>query len=145
MGLISFFKHLKNIAQSRPQVPESVSDNALLKIILNRRSIRSFSRKDIPDDVFKAILEAGNKLINLHIADSNRCALGDGSIDLDIIIMALYLIEYNTDGKYVTPEPLGPGADPYPAMNSIPDQEKLNELVVKTVNYFRERENELVT
>lgn len=59
MGPIAFFKHLKNIIQSRPQVSESVSDNALLKIILNRRSIRSFSEKEIPYDVFNAVLEAG--------------------------------------------------------------------------------------
>lgn len=59
MGPIAFFKHLKKIIQSRPQVPESVSDNVLLKIILNRRSIRNFSGKEIPGDVFKAILEAG--------------------------------------------------------------------------------------
>ncbi len=36
-----------------------------------------------------AILKAGGRLINLHLADSNRCALGDGSMDLDAIIMAL--------------------------------------------------------
>ena len=32
-------------------------------------------------------------LVNLHLADSNRCALGDGSMDIDAIIMALYVIE----------------------------------------------------
>jgi len=92
----------------------------------------------------EAILEAGDRLINLHMADSNRCALGEGSLDLDTIIMALYLIGYNTDGHYVTPEPLGPGGDPYPAMYGRPDKKSLDELVRQTASYFRERENEIV-
>ena len=92
----------------------------------------------------EAILRAGDQLVNLHLADSNRCALGDGTLDLDTIIMALYIIGFNTDGKYVTPEPLGPGGDPYPAMNGKPDQQVLDSLVMKTVTYFREREEELL-
>ena len=54
-------------------------------------------------------------IIGLHMADSSRCALGDGSMDLDTIIMALYLIGYNREGRFVTPEPLGPG-DPFPVI-----------------------------
>ena len=38
-----------------------------------------------------ALLEAGDRLVNLHMADSNRDALGRGSMDLDTIIRALYL------------------------------------------------------
>lgn len=91
-----------------------------------------------------AILYAGEQLTNLHMADSNRCALGDGSMDLDTIIMALYLIGYNEKGRYVTPEPLGPGADPYPAMYGNPDKSALDKLVNKTADYFRERESELL-
>lgn len=34
----------------------------------------------------EAILEAGDMLVNLHLADSNRCALGKGAMDLDTII-----------------------------------------------------------
>jgi nitroreductase len=59
MGPITFFRHLKQIIQSRPQVPESVADNPLLKIILNRRSIRRFDSREIPEEAFAAILEAG--------------------------------------------------------------------------------------
>ena len=59
MGPIAFFRHLKQIIQSRPQVAESVADNPLLKIILNRRSIRQFDSREIPGDAFAAILEAG--------------------------------------------------------------------------------------
>lgn len=88
----------------------------------------------------EAVLGAGDRLINLHLADSNRCALGDGSLDLDTLIMALYLVGYNAEGRYVTPEPLGPGGDPYPAMYGRPDKTRLNPLVMKTARYFRQRE-----
>lgn len=92
----------------------------------------------------EALLAAGSQLTNLHLADSNRCALGEGSLDLDTVIMALYLVGYNREGCYVTPEPLGPGADPYPAMNGKPDAKKLDALVSQTISYFREREEILL-
>ena len=88
----------------------------------------------------EALLEAGDMLVNLHFADSNRGALGQGSLDVDTIIRALYLIGYNTEDKYVTFEPLGPGGDPYPAMYGSPDPAMLDELVSQSVNYFRSRE-----
>lgn len=59
-----------------------------------------------------ALLDAGKQLINLHVADSNRCALGQGSLDLDAMIMALHCIGHNSAGHFTTPEPLGPGATP---------------------------------
>ncbi|MCQ4365837.1 hypothetical protein KQR54_33010, partial [Mycobacterium gordonae] len=83
---------------------------------------------------------AGDQLLNLHLADSNRGALGDGSMDYDTIIMALYLLGFNREGRYVTPEPLGPGGDPYPAMHGKPDKQVLERLVMQTATYFRERE-----
>jgi sugar phosphate isomerase/epimerase len=91
-----------------------------------------------------AVLEAGTALTNLHMADSNRCALGDGSLDLDAIIMALFVIGYNRSGCYVTPEPLGPGGDPYPAMHGKPNTKSLDKLVTRTAKYFREREAALL-
>ncbi|PIE35400.1 sugar phosphate isomerase [candidate division KSB3 bacterium] len=91
----------------------------------------------------EALLAAGDMLTNLHMADSNRCALGEGSLDLDTLIMALYVIGYNREGCFVTPEPLGPGGDPYPAMYGKPDIELLENLVQRTILYFREREDVL--
>jgi len=91
-----------------------------------------------------AILEADALLLNLHMADSNRLALGKGHLDLDTIIMALYLIGYNQEGCFVTPEPLGPGGNPYRAMNSVPDPAVLDALVSNTVRYFRDREEQLL-
>ena len=88
----------------------------------------------------EAILNCRERLVNLHIADSNRDALGTGMIDIDTVIMALYLIGFNQEGKYVTPEPLGPAADPYVLLHEECDQAMMNTLVNETVEYFRERE-----
>jgi len=90
----------------------------------------------------EAILEAGDRLVNLHMADSNRCALGDGSLDLDTVLMALHLIGFGEPGakRFATPEPLGPSAAPYPAMNGRPDKARLDALVAQTAHYFNERE-----
>jgi sugar phosphate isomerase/epimerase len=92
----------------------------------------------------EALISAGDQLLNLHMADSNRGALGEGSMDLDTIIMALYVLGFNRDGRYVTPEPLGPGGDPYPAMYGKPDKAKIDHLVMQTAKYFREREEVLL-
>ena len=89
----------------------------------------------------EAVIDAGEMLTNLHVADSNRCALGDGALDVDTLIMVLYIIGYNRSGCYVTPEPLGPGGDPYPAMFGKPNPKSLDRLVQKTSKYFRQREN----
>ena len=93
----------------------------------------------------QAIWDAGEMLTNLHMADTNRCALGDGALDLDTIIRALYLIGYNNDRCFVTPEPLGPGGDPYPAQNAKTDPAILDELVFSSVRYFREREEQVLS
>jgi len=70
--------------------------------------------------------------------------LGDGSMDLDTVLMALYVIGYNRSGCFCTPEPLGPGGDPYPAMHGIPDPARLDRLVMRTATCFRERERVLL-
>ena len=59
---------------------------------------------------------------------------------MDTIIMAFYVIEYNRPGCFVTPEPLGPGGNPYPAMYGRTAPAILDELVRKTADYFRHRE-----
>jgi sugar phosphate isomerase/epimerase len=89
----------------------------------------------------ETLVKAGKRLTNLHLADTNRCALGDGSLDLDTIVMALYLIGYNNEWCYCTPEPLGPGGDPYPAMFGNPDPKLLDELVAKSARTWNERED----
>lgn len=59
MKIWLFIKSIFNILVGRPNVPKPLENNSLLSIILNRRSVRSFIAKDIPDDVMAAILEAG--------------------------------------------------------------------------------------
>jgi sugar phosphate isomerase/epimerase len=88
----------------------------------------------------EAIIDAGDQLVNLHFADSNRAALGEGFLDVATIIRALYLIGYNDGKHFVTFEPLGPGGDPYPAMHGKPNQAKLDALVSTSIRYFREVE-----
>ena len=53
-------------------------------------------------------------------ADTNRCALGDGSLDLDSIIIALNLIGYNNDKCFVTPNPSARAAIPIPRRTQRP-------------------------
>ncbi len=88
-----------------------------------------------------AILDAGDQLVNLHMADSNRCAMGEGSMDLATIIRSLYVIGFNQGDRFVTFEPLGPGGDPYPAMHGKPNKPKLDALVETSIRYFRECED----
>ncbi len=88
-----------------------------------------------------AILDAGDQLVNLHMADSNRSAMGEGSMDLATIIRALYVIGFNQSDRFVTFEPLGPGGDPYPAMHGKPNKPKLDALVETSIRYFREVED----
>ena len=52
---------------------------------------------------------------------------------------------YNNDAScFVTPEPLGPGGDPYPAQNAKTDPAILDKLVFDSVNYFRSREETIL-
>lgn len=88
----------------------------------------------------EALLDAGEMLVNIHFADSNRSALGEGSMDVATIIRALYLIGHNREGRFVSFEPLGPGGDPYPAMYGRPDKTKLDALVSDSIRYFRDCE-----
>lgn len=91
------------------------------------------------------LLEDGHMLTNLHMADSNRRALGLGSMDLDLILMALYVVGYNNEKCFCSAEPLGPGGDPYPQMFGNPSPELLDSMVEQTANYFYEREEILLS
>jgi nitroreductase len=59
LGLIEATRSLARLLSGKPEVPPSLADNSLLRVILNRRSVRSFSSQAIPEDDFDAILEAG--------------------------------------------------------------------------------------
>jgi nitroreductase len=59
LGLREFVGSLLKILRGRPRLPPSLEGNTLLATILDRRSVRSFGDRAIPNDVFAAILEAG--------------------------------------------------------------------------------------
>jgi len=88
----------------------------------------------------ESIVNYGNRLVNLHFADTNRGALGTGMLNVDTIIHALYLIGYTDEEHFVTFEPLGAGGDPYPAMYGRPKKGELDRLVSSSIKYFQDRE-----
>jgi nitroreductase len=59
IGPQRFVRGLAAILRGRPQIPPSLSENTMLRAILERRSVRRFTTQPIPDEVFAAILEAG--------------------------------------------------------------------------------------
>ena len=69
----------------------------------------NIEERDIPE----AIRIAGSNLINVHIADSNRCSVGRGHINFKELIKALKEINYQ---YALTLEPLPPVSDPYLAL-----------------------------
>ncbi|MFO7881057.1 MAG: sugar phosphate isomerase/epimerase [Kosmotogaceae bacterium] len=87
-----------------------------------------------------AIIECNDKLVNLHLADSNRDAVGKGMIDIDTVVMAAYLVGLNEENRFLTFEPLGPYPDPYVLSNEPCKVDLMNELVEDSVSYFKERE-----
>jgi len=59
VNVFDFVRAIVRILKAKPHVPPTLQGNLLLETILRRRSVRSFSQRAIPDDVFAAILEAG--------------------------------------------------------------------------------------
>jgi nitroreductase len=59
LGFIKTVQSLVRLLRGKPNLPPSLADNPLLSVILNRRSVRSFTSQPISEDVFAAILEAG--------------------------------------------------------------------------------------
>ena len=94
--------------------------------------------------VGEAILQCGERLVNLHVEDTNRLPLGNGMMDVDTVIRALYLLGYNSPGHYITGEPLGPGRNSYAIMFGQHDKKMLDTMVEQTVNVIREREGALL-
>jgi sugar phosphate isomerase/epimerase len=90
--------------------------------------------------VGRALLEYAPRMANLHLADSNRRALGTGQLDIDVVIMALYASGFHTGERFCTAEPLGGGANPYDAMYGRPDVPLLDALVATTAETWRARE-----
>jgi D-psicose/D-tagatose/L-ribulose 3-epimerase len=92
----------------------------------------------------QALLDHGDRIVNVHLADTDRKALGSAMFDLDTFLMVMYLNGYNDRNVFCTAEPLGPGADPYQAMNGLSDPKILDDLVKETAEYFYWREEEIM-
>lgn len=96
------------------------------------------------EHIATTLIEYGDMLINLHLADTNRGALGTGFLDLDLIQMALYIVGYNNENCFCSAEPLGPGGNPYKAMHERTDEKVLDTMVERSASYFYEREQEIL-
>ena len=92
----------------------------------------------------QAILDCGEQLVNLHVEDTNRMPLGNGMMDVDTIIRALYLLNYNRDGHFVTGEPLGAGRDSYAIMYGRHPESVKEQMLADTVGTLREREEAVI-
>lgn len=95
------------------------------------------------DDPAAAILKYGRHMANLHMADTNRGAIGTGVYNFDAVIAALYAVGYNNESCFCTCEPLGPGGDVYRAMHGSTPPQVLDELVLTSARYWRQRENQV--
>lgn len=60
-------------------------------------------------DLAEAVLRAGDRLVNMHVSDSNRQAPGRGHMDFATLLRALKGIDFQ--GAFVF-EPVPPGSDP---------------------------------
>lgn len=59
MNPLALIRGLARLVSARPQRPRGLEGNDTLRLILERRSVRTFHDRDIPDDHWAAILEAG--------------------------------------------------------------------------------------
>jgi nitroreductase len=59
MNAFTFLRSLARLISGKARVAPSLRENQTLKLILQRRSVRSFSNRPVPDEIFQAILEAG--------------------------------------------------------------------------------------
>ncbi len=90
-----------------------------------------------------AILKAGSMLLGLHLKDTQeQRPIGNGMLDVDTIIRALYLIGFNQEGRFVTGEPLPDFYHPVGGYGTMirHDGAVLDLLAKETIVYFRERE-----
>jgi sugar phosphate isomerase/epimerase len=85
----------------------------------------------------KAITTAGNKLLHVHIADSNRAAPGRGHNDFKPVIESLKNINYE---GYLTMELLPAAADPFAAMKLRKCEEFFDQYARESIEYMKKLE-----
>ena len=59
LSAVQVMKGLARIVAAKPRVPKALEGNAMLRTILERRSVRRFKPEAIPEEHWLAILEAG--------------------------------------------------------------------------------------
>ena len=100
------------------------------------------------DHIGEAILNCGGQMLCIHIRDTNNgLHIGNGMMDLDTVIRALYLIGFNTEGHFVVGEP-----NPSAYMQNVPffsigipyPEEAKRRMAAEALEYFREREEEVL-
>jgi len=88
----------------------------------------------------QSIREAGPDLVNFHVADSNRQAVGEGHIDWESLLQALYDIKYE---RTLSLEPLPPCADTYLASNIQRFKPFRDELAKKSIDRLQAIEKKI--
>lgn len=91
-------------------------------------------------DLTAAIRKAGDRLVHMHVADSNRQAPGRGHTDFTAIYKALY--EVGFDGTVVL-EPVPPGADPGMAIIRSDFLPLRDIYAQESINYLKQIEESL--
>ncbi len=100
------------------------------------------------EHIGEAILDAKDYLLNLHLKDTHaQRPIGNGHLDLDTVIRALYLIGFNEEGHFATGEPLPDYYDPVIGYGTlIKHSEETKEILAReTIETFREREREILS
>lgn len=90
-------------------------------------------------DMVAAILQASSVLVNMHVSDSNRCAVGRGHIDFRSIVAALVKVGYR--GALVL-EPLPPHPHPFVAIKLERFQATRDEEAAESIRILRELERQ---
>ena len=87
-----------------------------------------------------AIREAGDALIHIHFADSNRAAPGKGHTDFNPIVQALIDIDYK---GHITFELLPASADPFGTLKTGGGREFYDEYTELSINNIKQIEERL--
>ena len=91
-------------------------------------------------NIAESIRKTGSLLINLHVADSNRQAVGNGHIDFKAVIRALLDINYQ---GAIAMEPLPPVSNPYIAMKMKRFEKLWDEYAGQCISVLKGYEKEI--
>lgn len=100
----------------------------------------SFHMNIEESDPAEVIRRSKDLLVNFHVADSNRQAVGRGHIDFRRIIAALYEIDYR---GFLALEPLPPVPDPYMAVRFSQYRDLLDTYLEESIKRLKQYEAEL--